>query len=91
MKLDYVLTETDSEIVFAVISNIYTTDSESKQILIDKVALAVKDEYTYENIIYIEESMKEGNNDVITLSFTCFDDGEEEDIREVELNVTAIY
>ena len=91
MKLDYILSEADSEIVFAVISNIDSTDSESKQILIDKVILAVKDEYLYENVIYVEKSMKESNNDIITLSFTCFDDGEEEDIREVELNVTAIY
>lgn len=87
MKNDYVLSESDSDNVFAVISSDNRTD------LINLVSLAIKEEFSYEKVTFRDDSYSERSGTVF-MSFNCLGDGDEDEdseIREVELNLTAIY
>lgn len=94
MVNNYLLSEKDSDIVFAVIKDIDTTlIGEAYIKLINKVGQAIEDEYCYEErvkIVHGSIEYKEGNS-TFFMSFRCFDECEEEEIREVELNQVAIY
>ncbi len=87
MKTNYILTECDSDVVFAVIS------AETKAIEIELVALAIKEEFTYEKVTFRSDSYSSRSGTVF-MSFDCFSEGDSEDegdLKEIELNLTAIY
>ena len=87
MKNDYVLSESDSDIVFAVIT------ADNKTDLIKLVSLAIKEEFSYEKVTFRNDSYSERSGTVF-MSFDCLGDGDEDEdseIREIELNLTAIY
>ena len=91
---NYLLSEKDSDLVFAVIKDIDTAlIGEGYIDLINKVGQAIEDEYCYEErikLIHGSIEYKE-NSHIFYISFKCLDDIEEEEIREVELNQVAIY
>lgn len=91
---NYLLSEKDSDLVFAVIKDIDTAlIGEGYIDLINKVGQAIEDEYCYEErikLIHGSIEYKE-NSPIFYMSFKCLDDIEEEEIREVELNQVAIY
>ncbi len=91
----YLLSEKDSNNVFAVIKDIdadMITQANTK--LINKVGQAIEDEFCYEERVKIvHDSIVETSGDFpkIYMEFRCIDDCEEEEIREIELNLVAIY
>jgi hypothetical protein len=91
---NYILSEADSDVVFAVISGIDSTDSNSRTLLVNKTSIAVKENFCYKIANYNNGTFSERNGK-ITFSLNCFDedaeDDEEEEIREIELNLVAIY
>jgi len=88
LKQDYVLSQKDSNLVFGVISQVSGLASTKNTELIDKVIQAVKDEYCYEicEVLEISET-----NSTIFIDIQATNDCDEEEIREFELNLTAIY
>ena len=84
MANDYLLTEVESDIAFAVIS------ADNKTTMIGLVALAIKEEFSYEDVTFRSDSYSERSG-IVFMSFNCLSEDGEEDIREVELNLTAIY
>ena len=84
MKNNYLLTEVESDVAFAVIT------TENKANTVKLVELAIKEEYLYEKVTFISDTYSERSG-IITMSFDCLNDDGEEDIREVELNLTAVY
>lgn len=91
LKQNYLLSEDGSDQVFAVISQVNGLASLSNTELINKVGLAIEEEFCYEERVkVIHDSFRETNG-TLYMSFNCLADGDEEEIREVELNLTAIY
>ena len=89
---NYILSEADSDVVFAVISGIDSTDSNSRTILLNKTSIAVKENYCYETVNYNNGTFSERNGR-IKFTLNCFieDTENDKDIREFELNLVAIY
>jgi hypothetical protein len=89
---DYVISEKDSNLVFGVIRRVDDCRLNlTNKVLIRKVSQAIQDEFCYPvrpknslNSIRISGS-------TIYMSFDCVTDDDDEEIREVELNLTAIY
>lgn len=90
-KQDYLLTEKGSDIVFAVISQVNGLASLKNIELINKVGQAIEDEFCYEERVKVIHDSFSETNGTLFMSFNCLADGDEEEIREVELNLTAIY
>ena len=84
MKNNYLLTEVETDIAFAVIT------TENKANTVKLVELAIKEEYLYEKVTFISDTYSERSG-IITMSFDCLNEDGDEDIREVELNLTIIY
>ncbi len=102
MIKNYTLAERDSDRVFAIIKDIETDDLSMNYYptLVNKVKQAIEEEFTYEgsvNVIHDEKTIKtihfpyENNTSLFYMSFSYWNDEDEEEIREVELNQIAIY
>lgn len=91
MKQDYVLSEKDSLLVFGVIKGIEAPFNDANIDLINKVGQAVEDEFCYEERVKLVHGSVKEIDGTIYISFRCLDEIEEEEIRDLELNLTAIY
>jgi hypothetical protein len=102
MIKNYTLAEKGSDQVFAVIKDIETDGLTMNYYpnLVNKIKQAIEEEFTYEesvNVIHDEKTLKtiqfpyENNTSLFYMSFSCWNDEDEEEIREVELNQIAIY
>lgn len=90
-KQNYLLTEKGSNIVFAVISQVNGFASLKNIELINKVGQAVEDEFCYEDKVKVVHNTFKETNGTIFIDFRGLDDCGDEEIREFELNLTAIY
>jgi len=91
-KYSYLLTEVDSENVFAVIQDIEDNVSDSNIDLINKTGQAVEDEFAIEDRVkLVHGSIKEDNSGDILISFRYLDEIGEEEIRDFKLTTTTIY
>ena len=92
MKRDYVISEKDSSVVFGVIKGVDDANVNStNKSLIRKVSQAVQDQYCYETKPTICSDSIKLLGATIFMVFDCVTDDDEVEIREVELNLTAIY
>ena len=91
MKRDFLVSEEGSANVFAVVREVEAIASLSNTELINKVGLAVEEEFGYEERVKVIHDSFNETNGTLFMSFNCLADGDEEEIREVELNITAIY
>lgn len=96
MIQSYVLSEKDSNEVFAVIKDLDTAKiGEGYSDLINKVGQAIEDEYCYEERVKIVHGsvVNTDRNGIpcVYLDFRCIADGDEEEIREVQLLPISIY
>jgi len=84
------LTETDSNIVFAIIKAKKDCNSVIKNTKKVKklVALAVKEEWCYETVNLVDWNYNESNNQ---MSFDCITEDGGEEIRAIDLSLTFIY
>lgn len=88
----YLLSEKDSNIIFAVIKDVEPIAKLNNTDLINKVGLAVEDEYCYEERVkVIHDTFQENSSGGINIDFKCIDDCGDEEIREFELRLTTIY
>ena len=91
----YLLSEKDSNLVFAVIKDIDADlISQANTKLINKVGQAIEEEFCYsERVKIVHDSIIEtsGDSTQIEMSFRCIDEIEEEEIREFKLTLTTIY
>jgi hypothetical protein len=91
-KQSYLVCELDSEIPFAVVKDVLPQTSLSNIELINKVGQAVEDEFCYEDKVkVVHDSIKETPSGSILISFRGLDDEMEEEVRDFELKLTAIY
>ena len=96
MIQSYVLSERDSDQVFAVIKDLDTAKiGEGYPDLINKVGQAIEDEFCYEERVKIVHGsvINTDRNGIpcIYMDFRCLDDIEEEETREVQLLPISIY
>lgn len=96
MIQSYILSEKDSDQVFAVIKDLDTTKiGEGYPDLINKVGQAIEDEYCYEERVKIVHGSVINTDrqgiPCIYMEFNCIADGDEEEIREVQLIPISIY
>jgi hypothetical protein len=96
MKQSYVLSEKDSDQVIAVIKDLDTLKiGEAYPDLINKVGQAIEDEFCYEERVKIVHGsvINTDRNGIpcIYMEFRCIADGDEEEIREVQLLPISIY
>lgn len=90
-KYSYLVCEEGSDAPFAVVKDVSASTSLSNIELINKVGLAVEEEFCYEEKVkVVHDSMKENHEGNILISFRCDNNGEEE-IRDIELKLTTIY
>jgi hypothetical protein len=90
-KYSYLVCEQGSDIPFAVVKDVLASTSLSNTELINKVGLAVEEEFCYEERVkVVHDSLYENSSGSILISFRCDDNGEEE-IRDIELKLTTIY
>lgn len=92
----YLLSEKDSDNVFAVIKDIDADlISQANTKLINKVGQAIEDEFCYEERVKIIHGSVVSTDDCgipcIHMSFRCIDEIEEEEIRDVVLNLITVY
>lgn len=83
-KPSFTVTEKNSSIVFAAIKDVSTNE-----ILKEKTALAVKEEFCYETVTPHQDIVN--NGDIVHVSFDCITEDGEEEVRDIELQLTAIY
>ena len=99
MTRNYLLLEKDSYVSFAVISNIDDTRLLGNIDLMNKVGQAIDEQYCLEEkskinwVKYMEDCLANGgeNKERIILEFSNVDDMGDEEVREFELNIVAIY
>ena len=96
MIQSYIVSEKDSDQVFAVIKDLDTTKiGEGYPDLINKVGQAIEDEYCYEERVKIVHGsvINTDNKGIpcVYMEFRCIADGDEEEIKEVQLIPITIY
>jgi len=91
MKNNYLLSEKDSNQVFAVIKEVEPISALRNTELINKVGIAIEEEFCYEEKVKVIHDSFSEMGGTLYMSFKCVGDCDEEEIREVELNLTTIY
>lgn len=92
MKRDYVISEKDSNEVFGVIKGVDDANVNlTNKSLIRKVSQAIQDQYCYETKPTVGFASIQMLGATIYMEFGCITDDDEVEMREVELNLTAIY
>jgi len=86
--MNYLVTEENSSHIFAVLK-----DADTKEIVIEKTALAVKEEFGYEAVAPIGDMTKSGDGNVHTLKqdFSCITEDGEVEVREICLETVTVY
>lgn len=90
----YLVSEKDSENVFAVVKDIDAdTETQNNFKLIEKVAKTIQDEFCYEKVkVYsVISVVNDADIPKIFMGFDCITEDDEEEVREVELNLVTVY
>jgi hypothetical protein len=88
---NYLLSEKGSYEAFAVIEGVLPLAEEGNIDLINKVGLAVEENYCLEERVKVVHGSVSKVNETIFISFRMLDEIEEEEVRDFELNLVAIY
>ena len=91
MGKDYLLSEKGSDYVFAVISGIEGEINDANIDLMNKVGLAVEEQFCYEELVKLIHGSVKKNGRTVYISFNCIGECDEEEIRDLELTETSIY
>jgi hypothetical protein len=81
--MDYIVTEDGSDVAIAVIQ------TKDDLMTIEKVKLAVKEEWSYDKVEVVESGG--GINGMLKFALDCTTEDGDEEIRAVELNLIAVY
>jgi hypothetical protein len=82
MDSTYLVKENGSDITFAVIT------TKSNKTICKKVSQAVKDEFCY---VSVSTELIKDSSHVVTLKCECVDVDGENEVKDIELSLTALY